>query len=867
MTDSVTVRPGAPRPLDASSRRGQARFDRVQFWARVGVVYLLTSGALVVESAGPARFSVAVFLAVVVGPAHLVVRRVVGVPNPTGWLDLLAVASGVVVAIIEPTLWPAALLFQMLTLGGAVAFLRPVWTAWLGGGSVATMALLGYLSDVSVAPQMTVVAVIFLPVLIGGSNRKLASQRRAGMRIDAAVESLPMLVWEGERTSGRIRAITGRTEAILGRSFRDVVERGIAADVHFADRDEYLSRFGAADLAQTDHVYRYERPDGSLVWLRDRVVLADESGGGDVVRGVTVDVTSQLANEVGLRRQEQIVERMAAVTVVVERRGDELIVAQVTDPIDWGLTVADVGLPFAAVLPELADRAELGELLQAGGGDDVATLGPWPVCDTAGTERTVEVEVFDLPGDATAVLVTDVTEREQVLSLIRHRATHDDLTGLANRTTLMEAANKAIATGTHVVLLLIDLNEFKALNDTLGHLSGDAYLKQLAERLAEVGANTALVARLGGDEFAMLLVDPPDARISHMIDQVAAACRTPVNLHGAAIAGSASVGVARAPDHAADAETLLRCADLAMYDAKRKHGGVRFYHRSLDRSAEQLHLLGQIGDAFDAGQFVMWFQPKYRFGDGALVGFEALVRWDHPERGMLAPADFLDMVTVAGCADELADTAIRGAAAALAQLPEHLTVAVNLTVTDLRNPDLPARCETILSAAGVEMSRLVVEITESQVLDASSVARDVISELAASGAVLAVDDFGTGFSSLSHLRTLPLGELKIDRRFVSEMLHNPQDLVIVRTMIELGHHLGLTVTAEGIEDQPTADRLRALGCDAAQGYLFGRPGPLDLGDATPRSRDSARAGVDVELAERNDESEDGPVDIIQRHST
>jgi predicted signal transduction protein with EAL and GGDEF domain len=304
------------------------------------------------------------------------------------------------------------------------------------------------------------------------------------------------------------------------------------------------------------------------------------------------------------------------------------------------------------------------------------------------------------------------------------------------------------------------------------------------------------------------------------------ACRQPVTLHGVPLAGSASVGVAETPTDAADAEALLRCADLAMYHAKTHQHGASRYQPSMERSTDPLRLLGRLGKAFQDNEFVMHFQPKVDASTGRTVAFEALVRWDHPQLGVLQPDAFLDLVAVSGHLDSLGGIAVRQAAHALAQLPDDISVAINLTAQNLRNLAFPSMCDAVFAEHEVDLHRLIVEVTESHVLDASGVTHSVIDEIAARGIRVSVDDFGTGYSSLTHLRSLPLSELKIDRRFVANLTSDDQDLVIVRSMIDLGHNLGLNVVAEGVEDAATLDLLHSLGCDVVQGYHLGKPAPL-----------------------------------------
>jgi diguanylate cyclase (GGDEF)-like protein/PAS domain S-box-containing protein len=819
------------------ARAHGAGFDRAQFRARVVVVYSLALCLAVLPAAGPNGPMAALVVAAGAGPGHFVIRRLVGVPNPTGWLDVLAVVTATIVAGIEPVNWSPALLFQMLTLGGAISFLKPRWAVALGLWSLGTMTAVSVAAEVPSSVGMLAVAGVFLPVLLAGSRRKQARIRTAALRMDAVAETIPMAVWDTDGTTSRMTSVVGRVHDVFGRTTAELHARGVAADVHDDDRATYLASFDrpvttGQPAAPVELEYRYCRPDGSVVWLRDRAAPAIGPN-GPVLRGVTIDITEARRHEVDLHRHHQIVERMAALTIVVERTDDAAAadagtVLQVVDPIGWGGVDDAVGQPLCVAFAPLCTDDQLMDALATLPVGGSASIGPFALVDPGGAHRHVEVEMFTLSDQAIAVLVTDVTEREQMLSVVRHQARHDDLTGLLNRGSMLQAASDALASGRRCSLLLIDLNDFKSINDTLGHLTGDHFLALIADRLDRLAAVDECVTRLGGDEFAVLLVDPAPGRVDELLECVVIACREPITLHGVALAGSASVGVAETPGDADSAEALLRCADLAMYDAKARQAGASRYVPAMERTTDPLRLLGQLARAFRDDEFVMHFQPKYDARTGTAVAFEALARWQHPQLGVLAPDAFLDLIAVSGQLDALADIALRQAASALTYFPDDVSVAINLTAQNLRDIDLPAKCHDVLASFGVDPGRLIVEITESHVLDASGVTHAVIDDLAARGIRVAVDDFGTGYSSLTHLRSLPLSELKVDRRFVRSMVTDEHDLVIVRSMIDLGHNLGLEVTAEGVEDEPTLELLRTLGCDVIQGFLLGRPTSLAL---------------------------------------
>jgi diguanylate cyclase (GGDEF)-like protein len=823
--------------LSPTSGHG-ARFDRAQFWSRIAVVLVVSFALATVPAAGPNGPTAALVVLVGTLPAHFVARRWTGLPNPTGWLDLIAVVTATVAACIEPVVWAPSLLFQMLVLGGAVSFLPPRWTIGLGGFSIVSMTVVAVVYREPNGLAMLIVAVVFLPVLVTGSLRKQARIRRTSLRLEAVAESLPMVVWECDPDATTMTAVVGRTDVVFGRSTAALLESKVAAHVHPHDRENYLRKL--ASVAAEHHrgplemQYRYQRPDGDYAWLRDRAAKALAST-GEVLRVVTIDVTEANAREIDLDRHRQIVERMPALTIVVEqgRRLDRSTVVQVTDRIKWGAPFA-TGDSFGVNFPTLAEHLPLQDAVNELGDGSLVNVGPWVVDDASGARRTVEVEVFPLPGNTIALLVNDVTEREAMLEQVRHQASHDYLTGLPNRSALLDAATVATANGRRCTLLLVDLNDFKSINDTLGHLTGDRYLALIAQRLAALVTDDEIISRLGGDEFGILIFDHHRGRTDELVEAVVDACRHPISLEGVPLAGSASVGVASTPSDATSAETLLRCADLAMYHAKVHNAGASRYDKSMERSTDPLRLLSQLATAFDNEEFVMYFQPKVDVGSGRTVAFEALARWHHPSLGVVEPGGFLDLIAVSGYLDRLAGIAIHQAASALAQLPSEVCVAINLTAQNLRNLSFPDMCDEAFAAAGVDLSRLIIEVTETHVFDAGAGNtagndagnRSVIESLASRGVSIAVDDFGTGYSSLTHLRSMPLSELKIDSRFVRAITTDQPDLVIVQSMIDLGHNLGLQVTAEGVEDEATLRKLVSLGCDQVQGYYLGRPEPL-----------------------------------------
>src|SRR3954447_7036491 len=427
----------------------------------------------------------------------------------------------------------------------------------------------------------------------------------------------------------------------------------------------------------------------------------------------------------------------------------------------------------------------------------------------------------------------------------RYQATHDALTGLANRVQLRDRMERALAAsaagGDPVAVLLIDLDRFKEINDSLGHSYGDALLRQVGPRLRSILREQDTVARLGGDEFAVLLPAVDGAAEARTVaERLREALHRRFDVEGVALDVEVSVGIAISPMHGADAEELLRNADIAMYVAKDvKAGAVVFEPAEHVTAPSRLNVLGDLRRALDTdGELLLHYQPKFTLDGGQIEGLEALLRWRHPERGMVPPAGFIPVAEGTGIILRLTERVL---GLALAQLRRWMDaghpvpVAVNLSTRCLMDAGLPEMVATLLAQHGVPARLLRLEVTESAVMGDATRCLDVLQRLHDLGVRLSIDDFGTGYSSMAYLWQLPVDELKIDRSFVMGMTGTSQDAVLVRTAIDLGHNLGLTVVAEGVEGAEHVVALQDLGCDIAQGFHFARPMPSeDIGPLLDR---------------------------------
>ena len=423
---------------------------------------------------------------------------------------------------------------------------------------------------------------------------------------------------------------------------------------------------------------------------------------------------------------------------------------------------------------------------------------------------------------------------ERQAALTRHQAQHDALTGLPNRSLLRDRGERAIAMvrrdGGSVGLILIDLDRFKDINDTLGHHQGDALLRGVAERLASVLRQADTVARLGGDEFAVLLphlLDPRSAMV--VAHKLLEALRQPFTVDELVLEVDASMGIAVSADHEADVDTLLQRADVAMYVAKQTHAGATAYAPELDvNSPRRLALLADLRRAIEQRALLLHYQPKVELASGEVRGVEALVRWNHPGLGLIPPAEFIPLAESTALIHPLTTFVLETALRQQRDWHERgydLSIAVNLSARSLLDVAFPQQVSALLSKHGVAPARLMLEITESILMTDPARALRVLHGLDALGVRISIDDFGTGYSSLARLKDLPVHELKIDRAFVTSMQTVHSDAIIVRSTIDLARNLGLAVVAEGVEDRGVLDELGDLGCDAAQGYYLSRPVP------------------------------------------
>ncbi len=499
----------------------------------------------------------------------------------------------------------------------------------------------------------------------------------------------------------------------------------------------------------------------------------------------------------------------------------------------------------AAVLPRGTRDAELRAFLQGRAWSDAVVvplrgdagvIGALLVADRLGDIDTFEREDILLL-ETVANHASMALQNGQLVDRLRHDSLHDALTGLPNRVRLqqeLEAALEQVASGAQpgATVMVLDLDGFKDVNDTLGHAQGDRLLQEVGHRLTSAVGSNGSVARLGGDEFAVLLPRTSDEEAALRIGrQVLQALEQPIALDELQVEVGASVGIALAPGHASAGPALLKRADMAMYAAKASTRGLRVYEPEQDTpDAKRITLVGELRQALADGALRVHVQPQARCSDGRVVSVEALVRWPHPELGMVSPDEFIPVAERSGLIAPLTAFVLDTSLAAVARwraAGHDLSIAVNLSTRSLLDVDLVEDVRRVLRRHGLPGEALTLEITESGVMADPARAVALLHELRALGVRLSVDDFGTGYSSLSYLKRLPVQEVKIDKSFVLSLRADADDQAIARSIIDLGRHLGFEIVAEGVEDAGTWDLLSGMGCTIAQGWHLSRPMPLD----------------------------------------
>jgi diguanylate cyclase (GGDEF)-like protein/PAS domain S-box-containing protein len=446
--------------------------------------------------------------------------------------------------------------------------------------------------------------------------------------------------------------------------------------------------------------------------------------------------------------------------------------------------------------------------------------------------KTFKIRHRPMPDLGWVATHEDITEQRQAEVKIEHMAHHDALTDLANRALLNERLEQALAHlhgGRMVAVHHLDLDQFKAVNDTFGHPTGDKLLKTVADRLRALVRETDTIARTGGDEFVIVqapISDPTEA--TTLAQQIIAWISEPYDIDDQRAIVGTSVGIAVGPGDGNAPDKLLRNADLALYRAKGDgRGTFRFFESAMDEQMQARRVMEQdLRKALPAGEFELYYQPVVNLGRNEISGFEALIRWNHPDAGQVPPSTFIPLAEEIGFIVPLGEWVIREACLAAARWPEHLNVAVNISAAQFHGISLLPVIVNALAASGLRPTRLEIEITETVLLRDREATLAMLHQLRALGVRIAMDDFGTGYSSLTYLQSFPFDKIKIDRSFVKDITENSGSLYIVRAVAALANGMGMAATAEGVETEEQRDKIAAAGCTEMQGYLFSRPLPV-----------------------------------------
>jgi len=584
-----------------------------------------------------------------------------------------------------------------------------------------------------------------------------------------------------------------------------------------------------------------------IAQLRDAIKRVGEGDRDAKLPAVRRDELGEVA-EVFNKMQDQLVASEVRVRAVMDNVLDAIITIDESGLIEsanqavkhvFGYSPEELlGQNISILMPEpyRSDHAHYIERYLTTGEARILGVGrELRGCRKDGTEFPMDLAVSEMRVSGKRFFIgiaRDITERKEQMAAIEYQALHDALTDLPNRSLLSDRLHQAIlsAARSHgpLALIIMDLDHFKEINDTLGHHNGDLILQQVSSRVRQVLRESDTVARLGGDEFAMLLPGADLVQATRIAKKLLSVLDQPFELEGQSFHVGGSLGIALFPDHGRDGTALMKRADVAMYEAKRGKSGFAVYDPAKDQhSLRNLSLMGELRAAIEQDQLVLYYQPKVNMQTGRVSGVEALVRWQHPEHGLMYPDDFIPLAEQAGLIKQVTMWVLEKALKQnrdWLQLGIDLSIAVNLSARNLQDNTFPDEVSALLRECNAtQLTRLRFEITETAMMADPVRAAEILNALGAMGIRLSIDDFGTGYSSLAYLKQLPVAELKIDKSFVMGMALDDNDATIVRSTIDLAHNIGLRVVAEGVEDKRTYEMLEELHCDAVQGYYISRP--------------------------------------------
>jgi diguanylate cyclase (GGDEF)-like protein/PAS domain S-box-containing protein len=731
---------------------------------------------------------------------------------------------------------------------------------WHVAGVASFAAVLPALAAVLLGGRAAALAVLVL--LVGaaawlqlGYRAKLKARAR---RFHELVDTVEAILWEASPETFRISFLSSSAERLLGypreRWYQE--EDFWEQHLHPDDREQTVSEALAHIRAGEDYelLYRMVAADGRTVWLRDIVrITRDANGRLKRITGVSVDVTQRKAIERSLQesesRKKAILDAALDCVITIDHEGRIIEFNPAAERTFGYSRDAVVGEQMAALIipPSLreAHRRGFSHYLATGEGPVLGKRLELPAMRADGSEFPIELAItrVDLPGPPVfTAYVRDITERKQAEEMqkqaaeeLERLALHDSLTGLPNRTLFHARGQLAIELarreGTQLGVVIMDLDRFKEINDTLGHQSGDHVLDKLGRRLQGCLRESDTVARLGGDEFGLLFACGSLSAAIKVVEKIQRGVAETFTVDGVPLEIEASAGVALFPEHGTQVDLLLQRADVAMYVAKESGSPFAIYDPSEDtHEPGRLALAAELRQAIDRRELVVHYQPQVNVRTGEVTGAEALLRWLHPKRGLLEPSEFIPFAEHTGLMKPLTlyvlDEALRQCRA-WEQGGNAVTVSVNVSTRNLIDSAFPSAVAALLRTSSVEPAHLTLEITESAIVADQFRVGTILEQLDRLGVRLSVDDFGSGYSSVAHLRRLCLHEIKIDSSFVMAMSTDEDNATIVRSMIDLAQNLGLEAVAEGVETEDVYELLRDLGCDLVQGYYLSQPLPAD----------------------------------------
>ena len=824
------------------------RGDRDEFWrhvlrARLVATIVIPAALAALPVFGPHRLVLALITAIAGLASNLAlwsrIRSGRGIPAAIAVADLLTA-----LAII--TLLPVAYSVGIVV----IVSMTTLYVFWFGRRTTVRLLVATGIALLAIGlwrrPDLWVATWVAWAITSTFGTVVLANVARVSIesrtRYNDLVNGIDALVWEGAGARGDADYVSERVVDLLGYDPSDLASFSfLASHTHPDDIEELMeSRRQVAAGQDVEVHYRLRDAVARTRHLHERITVTRDADGTVVHRrGVVIDETARTEAERSVRGYADFIEGLPLALAIL--RLDDL-----DDPNSLRVVTGNpasarlggrereetIGQRLVELLPDTVDLLPgLAQVARDGTPLEHPNLRVGP------DEGVYALRALPLPDQCIGVSLEDVTVRARAAASLRHQALHDHLTGLPNRARFNDRLATALATHDDVAaahsgdaehqtaLVMIDLNQFKEVNDTLGHEYGDRLLVELSKRLSRHLRGCDTIARLGGDEFAILLTGPGAGRAADGVaERVQELSSEPFRIDNYRLQVGASIGIAVFPDHADDAATLMRHADGAMYTAKEAGGGIVRYSTGHDlASSSKLELLAELRTAVHSDEMVVHYQPRLDLASLQPLGVEALVRWRHPQRGLLAPGEFIELAEVSGTIAPLTRLVTERATNDLRHLDlgADLSVNINLSGRNLHDPMLVTWVTELLERTGFPPSSLCFELTETQLTADPAQALETLHRLHQLGVRLSVDDFGTGYSSLAYLRELPLDEVKIDPSFIADLEHG--DTTLVRSVIQLGHNLGLHVVAEGVETPGALEELRRLGCDSAQGFHFAMP--------------------------------------------